>query len=215
MIISHSRKFIFIHIYKCAGSAMSIALPDDNDESIHQNVAIPYHFTAKEIQNEIENGDIYPALTYNRNAWSDYYKFAFVRNPYDWAVSLYFWLRENQSHDMNGFCNSITFSEFVDYLYYPNDLVFNDGSSEAYCRPLKTFVIDANDNQIDFIGRFENVDNDYNRVCNHLNISNTLTKTNTSNHLSFSQYYTTDIQNKILELYKEDFDFFGYSREIA
>ena len=80
MFISEKNKFIFFHIPKTAGSSIHIFLKDYYQlEGIDRKDPIPpiHHMKAKHF------------LKYNNNQKS-YYKFAFVRNPFDRLVSAFF-----------------------------------------------------------------------------------------------------------------------------
>jgi len=94
MFISNSKKFIFIHLYKCAGTTVEIALSRSlkwNDILIGsteegealQNIYLKLfglhkHSTAQEVKDVI--GDV---------SWESFFKFSTVRNPYSLAVSQY------------------------------------------------------------------------------------------------------------------------------
>ncbi|MFO8053169.1 MAG: sulfotransferase family 2 domain-containing protein [Candidatus Omnitrophota bacterium] len=78
MLISHTYKFIFLHIPKTAGSSVAATLKrnlNKNDLLLCPHTkAVRLKLTAKD-------------------KWKDYFKFTFVRNPWDRMVSAYFFLR--------------------------------------------------------------------------------------------------------------------------
>ena len=92
MIISHKKKFIFVHIYKTAGSSVRRRLErfDAAYNLFHWGkskftpnpvLIAPLglkHSDAKTIRKAVG------AETYD-----SYFSFCFVRNPWDWQVSLY------------------------------------------------------------------------------------------------------------------------------
>ena len=121
MIISHKHKFIYIKLRKTAGTSIEMMLskicgendiitPLGSEDEIRsrekigeaRNFKIPFrkhrkreiarlllgyapayfleHFTAQEILNRLDE-----------EVWNDYYKFTFDRNPFDKAVSYYYW----------------------------------------------------------------------------------------------------------------------------
>jgi len=66
--------------------------------------------------------------------------------------------------------------------------------------------------QVDFIGKYENLESDYLYVCDKLGINSTLLKINTSNRdLDYRQYYTDESRCIVGEYYKEDVSLFKYS----
>ena len=102
MLISHEHKFIFVHVYKVAGTSITKALecfahkPNlilaflrrlGINQSSHEYSKLHTHSTAIEIKNNI------PEQIFNT-----FFKFAFVRNPWDWQVSLYHYMLQNTAH---------------------------------------------------------------------------------------------------------------------
>lgn len=113
MILSHSHRFIFLKTRKTAGTSFEIALskyvtPDDvvtpiapDDEAIRSSLghAGPQNYRAEtdavSFFNHIEARDVralIPAATFD-----SYVKVAIVRNPFDFAVSWYFWERARRA----------------------------------------------------------------------------------------------------------------------
>lgn len=106
MLISYKRKFIFIHVYKVAGTSIRKTLNVYADRPreilLHQflirlgikytlhcdNIKVfPPHATANFVKKGL------PPEVYN-----NFYKFAFVRNPWDWQVSLYHFVLQDLTH---------------------------------------------------------------------------------------------------------------------
>ena len=87
MALIKSSNFIFIHIYKCSGMSIRKVL-GDNIPTIE---LCKSHATAKEVRDYCYslNGQFYFDTTF---------KFSFVRNPFDWVVSLYEFIRGNPNH---------------------------------------------------------------------------------------------------------------------
>jgi len=78
MIVSHADRAIFIHIPKTAGSSIKkLGQLDYNG-----------HVRAAAIRNRVSH-----------EVWSTYFKFAFVRNPWDRFLSLYcYFATMNEDH---------------------------------------------------------------------------------------------------------------------
>jgi hypothetical protein len=68
-MIIHARRLIFVHIQKTGGNAISTALGQNPD-------CPEKHFFARDLRE-----------LYCTDVWNAYFKFAFVRNPWDRLVS--------------------------------------------------------------------------------------------------------------------------------
>ena len=72
----------------------------------------------------------------------------------------------------------------------------------------KSFVIDENNELIvDFIGKLENIDRDFNYVQERLNIKTNLPHVNKSKHKPYYEYFDKRTSNQIIEAFEEDFNF--------
>ena len=65
---------------------------------------------------------------------------------------------------------------------------------------------------IDYIIRYENLQDDFNIVCDNINIERyVLPNYNTSQHDNYTQYYNSKEKDIIKEYFSEDFENFGYA----
>ena len=63
---------------------------------------------------------------------------------------------------------------------------------------------------VDFVGRYENLDDDFHAVCNMIGISAPLPHLNRSTHAEYRCYYSDQLARKIASRYSEDIDLFRY-----
>ena len=84
MILSHEKKFIFICNGKTGTSSIETAL-GEYQEGAEFEVPVDGLYTPKHIPPVALKGLLGPSL------WKEYFVFVFVRNPWDWFVSQYFW----------------------------------------------------------------------------------------------------------------------------
>jgi hypothetical protein len=66
---------------------------------------------------------------------------------------------------------------------------------------------------VDFIGRFENLADDFAYVCNYLNLQATMPFLNKSQHRSYQSYYNDNTRDLIAEHCQKDIALFGYEFE--
>lgn len=204
MLISHSHEFIFIHNYKVAGTSIRSALSkytpwykkNRYSNTIYNLLCkvtssyVPHHATAFEIKNNVP-----PEI------WDNYFKFAFVRNPWDWQVSLYFFMLKNKSHHQHELIRSMnSFEEYIEWRVNED------------CHLQKEFLVDDVGNLIvDYIGKYENLQDDFDEICRQIGINASLTHKNKSKHKDYREYYNDYTRNLIEEAFKEDIEMFGYS----
>jgi len=143
------------------------------------------------------------------------YSFAFVRNTYTRLVS---WYRHQYGHEIKGFrkwvhggCNV---GWDVDWIASWQD---NNPMDQMIYLKNKEGKID-----VDFIGFFENIKEDYLEVCNQLNIENPVELNKIipkpahrkSQKTTFSynarEYYDEETRKKVDELFKEEINYFNF-----
>ncbi len=153
---------------------------------------------------------------YSPADYQQYFKFAFVRNPWDRVVSCWYnkvkqrhikpeqgvvrWhgLGEELLQDLDHF------PRFVDYIS-GWDLTQGD----PHLR-LQTCLIDLD--QVDFVGRFENYAEDVNHIFTRLNVAppSLHTANKSRGRESYRQYYDAQTAAVIADLYSRDVSVFGY-----
>ena len=212
-MISHEHKCIFIHIPKCAGTSVKYFLfPnreihwfDANYEVLHgwcpDRKFFMQHATAVQL---LDTGLI------SDEQWKTYYKFTFVRNPWDRAVSDYFWLmqdRKIRDSFKNYLDKSGKFSAVlndIEATYYRGDHLI----------PQSRFFETKGPNKMDFVGRFENFESDMQKVAAELGMESHFDlhiNKRIKKRPHYSKMYTNALQEKVNNMYSEDIDAFGYT----
>lgn len=206
MIISHKHKFIFFAIPKTGTHSIRFALrpylADEDEEhvSLFHNARLNIDDFKDRANGHMSVQEIRPHIT--DEIWNSYFKFCFVRNPWDRFVSTVFFKNEHvQQEDKYAY----------PLMKYTIDKE-TDNTSLFY-RPQTAYLIDeANNLAMDFIGRTENMQADYETICKHLNIPcQQLERKNTSQHHHYHNYYDNELQQKVGSLYRQDIENFGYS----
>jgi hypothetical protein len=150
----------------------------------------PRHITAPELRAEMRE-----------DLFDSYFKFAFVRNPWDWQVSLYHFALadlKNPHHEIvSGFRS---FDEYIDWRV-------------QNVRLQKGFIFDHNDELlVDFVGRYENLNDDFRQICRHIGIPEIeLPHQNKTNHKPYQEYYSHRTRELVAEAFKEDIRSFNYT----
>lgn len=75
----------------------------------------------------------------------------------------------------------------------------------------KDFVYGENDQLlVNYIGKFENIDDDFKTITSHIGINVDLPHKNSSKHTSYRDYYTDDTRDLVEGTFKVDYETFGY-----
>ena len=212
-MISIQHRFLFIHIPKTAGNSIQNILKDYSEDNIirvakHQDginrfevqsdrYAIDKHSTLAVYKKEIES-EIFDRL----------FKFSTIRNPWDRMISFYF--SPNRGVTAWNRDDFITLVQRVhtaqDYLKLGPSQEIETQNERANHTPL--------DQEIDFLMRFEHLQEDFNTVCSKLNIPSTkLPHVNTSGKKHYSAYYDRELVALIQEKFREEIAWGGYHFE--
>ncbi len=205
MLISDQKKFIFVHIEKTAGSSITDALkpysiirPESKWYSILRAFGLPKDYTHYKFPTH--GGLMEAQKMMPPNIYEQYFKFAFVRNPWDRLVSEYnASININQSRRHRKIKAMADFSEYVDYEIRRNKLL-----------QLPKTLNQQGKVGLDYVGHFEYLYKDFSSVCEAIGIEGTLKKINAFKHPQYRKYYNDRTRLKVSEHWAEDIDAFGY-----
>lgn len=220
MLISHSHKLIFVHIQKTGGMTVTKVLRGNVPDISRLKQKHEFAIQARE---ELDD-------------WDEYFKFAFVRNPWDRLVSWYSMIKNADIAQLSQIPidqqrkghlrqvrrnklwryvldNSSTFEEFISNC--TGEIEFREGVFYSFTFNQLDYVVDSNGNLlVDFIGRFENFQHDLLKVCNKLGIEpKSIPHVNRSSHRHYSSFYTPETEMIVRERFKRDIEYFGYEFE--
>ena len=193
MIINDQHKFVFISIAKTACTSIRRRLGFDNDP-------LPeiYHMFYKDMVK------LKPEI-------NSYFKFCFVRNPYERMYSAYTNLKYGGHPQWTD-----PIKKFSKY----EDFVINFQKSECvkfiHLQPQFDYISIDNKSCMNFIGRFENLKNDMITIEKQLNLNHVPLKIERTTEDIFKQkdpkMHTQYMKDIIYDFYKNDFINFGYER---
>jgi hypothetical protein len=152
--------------------------------------------------------------------WNNYYKFAFVRNPWDRLVSWYSMVTALPNIPKTGNAlwryareNSSTFEEFI--YNCTDEVEIKEGVRYSFAYNQLDYVTDEHgDLLVDFIGRVENIAEDLQKVLRRIGLKlETVPHDNPSDHRHYSTFYAPDTEMIVRERFKRDIDYFGYEFE--
>jgi hypothetical protein len=193
--VNDNHRTIFIHIPKNAGTSIEEAL---------FNTKIG-HKTCKQFQ------------AHNSKKFKSYWKFAIVRNPYDRLVSAFHFLKKGGFHEPDRIWSKKNIGHIDDFEHFIDSLKDKKFATKImrwqHFQP-QSFYLENLSNiiDVDHIGRFENLDNEFDLIKKHLNLNNKQIKhNNRSIRGDYGSYYkNNEMKNVVQILYKKDFKNFGY-----
>lgn len=210
-MISVKHKFIFIHIPKCAGTSVYKALMPKQD---WHNINNTEH-GGWDDKNKIhkQHATALQTKEFYCSNFNDYFSFTFVRNPWSKMVSDYLWMT-NLDESSNGYRRK---GAFLEYLNNENDFDLENLKKETFYRydhilPQTDFVLNnKGERMVDFIGKFENLQEDFNVICDKIGIPRQqLPHTNKSQHKHYTEYYNNQTREIVAEKYAKDIEYFGH-----
>ena len=136
----------------------------------------------------------------------DYFKFSFVRNPWDKLVSVFYYRQE-----IYGLYMSIDFKQFIKHhvkKWKSVDKISNRNTDGLQYN----WLCDLNEKLVtDFIGKIENFQEDFNTICDKIKIpQQQLPHKNQSKHKHYTEYYDDETRQIVAERYGKDIEYFGY-----
>lgn len=198
MVISKKYNFIYIALPKTGTTSIQKCFSNLDDETLfienknlddHGQIdkSLCKHIKSCELRKKIKNYD-------------SYFKFAFVRNPWDLVVSWYAYVRRlplSSSRSSKG----ISFKKFINEM----ECVWGQGLQTKW-------ILDESGNQlVDFVGKFENLQEDFDIVCKMIGVKQSkLPHKNKSNHKFYKKIYDQETREIVAEKYAKDIEYFGY-----
>lgn len=215
MAICNKRKILFLHPTRTGGTFIEKNLRLNNGQI--NKMKGSQHFTIASLKHHKLITD---------ELLENYYSFCFVRNPWGRVVSSFYYLLKNnykERYDINKDNVKDLFNEwlcdrFVKFFeIYKSDYLLQYLHLEEeipFLIPQYRYIIDEyGNNKINFIGRFENFNNDLLTIFDNIDAEVKIERKihESSYHLtSYRDYYTDASRELIGRLYNTDIEMFGY-----
>ena len=209
MIISQEKKFIFFACGKTGTTSIEKILEPYHDaKELDHHIGYELYQLRKRYNKPFNPKHALPSLVRKHmtaEEWDSYFKFVFVRNPWDWLIA--------------GFCYNFRFlsqflekfeKEHFDAIWYLMKLHNQSLDSENYFQ--HNFVFDQGRQIMDYVGKFESIQNDFDEICRRIAIPlQQLPHENKTQHLDYRKLYTPETIEMVREKYRQDIELFGYA----
>lgn len=204
MLVSKKRKFIFVHIYKNAGTSITKALMP----FAASKWQLKAHRGLKRFNVTCFNPQPYPPHTnasqliakIGKKTFDSFFSFAIVRNPWDWQVSLYKFMLKDTDHFQHNLIKN--FKDFDEYIKW---------RCAEEVKLQKDFIYSKDGELlVNFVGKFERIDADFQIICSRIGISTSLPRLNVSNTKPYQQFYNKKTKDLVGQTFATDINLFGY-----
>jgi len=219
-MIDHEHKFVYVRVPKTGSSSvMSTLFPELWPKHVSRDTPGSWLYDKSHVPLDMIKDEL------TSEQYNSYFKFSFVRNPYDRLVSSYFyyndWFLYHEKHQPYS-----CFKHFI-YALLEDTISLNDRFKYTLQYPYTQGC--------DYVGRYESLQSDFDHVCEQLNIPvvalPTINKlypwrrdTPTNQHMynyhvnnplqpreHYSCYYDDEILDKITPMLQQDLECFDYS----
>lgn len=206
MIISHQHRFIFAAVPKTGTHSVRQALREHmSAEDIEQvglfvNKRFPYEQLAAIRHGHLSLAQVRPYV--GEEAFAGYFKFAFVRNPYDRFVSYCAFMTRDSDvfqRDPRAVMGHFLFSQPPEQhiLFQPQHTVLADHEGKLLA---------------DMVGRVEDMQTSYEAICARIGLpARKLDQVNGSKRGHWRQYYSHELKEGVARRYARDIEMFGYN----
>ena len=207
MLISDSHEFIFVRMRKVASTSMKAILdpyklsrPPGKLAHLKSRALLEWNYR-KYFFNAHDDIQIVrkrmPAETFDR-----YFKFAFVRNPWDRLVSEYEFLLRKESHGRHARVKKLGgFKQFIQMQIPRRDAY----QINMLCDRKGVLLMD-------FVGKVENLQSDWRTVCERIGIEHQeLPHVNVTKHSHFQEYYDDESRQWVAQHWNREIELFDYS----
>ena len=206
-MISHEHKCIFVHIPRTGGTSIEATIwPRGRNENTlwmgfiddwnnkYQTGGLQ-HLLAKQIREEVGG-----------ETFSSYWKFSFVRNPWDKIISQYHYIQNKER--LLSFLGVEKIESLEEYL-----ALIQKAKYIHWEEQWKFLYADSGECLVDTIYRFEDFRDSAQKIYQDLKLQPTVLHVNQTDHEHYSKYYTPETRELVAEMYAIDIDTFNYEFE--
>jgi len=188
-----ARACLFVHVPKCAGSSICTALFDGWYPG-----HIPLYWYEQQFPRQFASS----------------FKFAFVRDPLERAYSAFAYLKGNPPNDRDQLAHVMVnrysdFNQFISHWLHADNL-----HKQIHFAPQSDFLVDSLGHfAMDFIGRQESIQADFQQLCQRFGVELELPRINPSHNRLGARaldFCSTRTRRLVRRAYERDYELLGY-----
>ncbi|KAA3608641.1 MAG: hypothetical protein DWQ01_11090 [Planctomycetota bacterium] len=219
MLLSHKKNFVFVHIFKTAGTSVTkVFRPHARwiDRVAHGRGRVKSLIKAGNRLAGLQHNGMRHITGFHKfatarqvrqkmgaEAFDRMFSFAFVRNPFDWVVSVYFHLKRLEDHPHHKMALDLPFPEFLEAMLRTHPKRQSDWILGEDGLPL-----------VRHVGKMENLNQELTTICEKLSIPfEAAPHENASpgRKKDFRDYYDSHSRSLVEMYFQRDLVTFGYA----
>lgn len=209
-LISEKNNFIFFHLYKCGGMSLRKFVEHNVKGCIELQGG---HSCPKDMMIEYQD-------KLNEDKFKEFFKFTFIRNPFDFMVSTYFYGKIYTNHFMHDdiINHNMDMQKFIPYYFevrqqHQDEKIRPLGSNKVVT--FKDWLLDDSGNEIvDFVGKIENYDLDMKIISEKIGIESyrvPVVNVNPNRSKNYREYYNETSRKMIEKHFDWELDKYKYT----
>lgn len=150
-----------------------------------------------------------------QEAWGSYFKFTVIRNPFDWLLSTYNYIRAYGIHREYAKVIKMDLAQFIEY--YATEMMRNEGLEPGTnkCTSLHGFITDEKGEIIlDYVGRFEDINLSMHYIFQRIGVPYSdlpFLNVNPYRAEDYRTKYDESSKAMAIKYFKQDMDIFNYN----
>ena len=191
--IAPTKKYVFIRVFKTGSTTIREELQKNDPDAGLELLERRNGIRTKHVKSYWIKENIFSKLGLD---WDEYFKFGFVRNPWDRELSNYFFNNKKLKPP-----EDVSFKEWLNIRLQKDGQI--DSANELQCQYLT---------DVDYIARFENFEEEVKYIFNKIGvpISQQLMHIRKTEHKPYWEYYDDVDIMKVYEWYKKDIEMYNY-----
>ena len=200
MFVSLKDKLVFIHVPKTGGTSIHISLKDLyglEGEERHDPLPPVHHMSISE-------------FLLGNPGHADFFKFAFVRNPFSRILSGY--SEFTQRPDRRGYHMDIKL--YYSFEEFCLDFQYSEWNKDPHFRPQNELLCVDGKIAVDYVGKYETLQDNWDTICEKVGLPPAaLEVTRKTAHKPYQEHYTAKSRAAIEKYFAEDLALFEYKFE--
>ena len=212
-MISLKNKFLFVHVPKTGGNSIQNILRDYSEDKVvvlakHQDGVERFEVRSDKYDITKHSTLSHYKAVLKPGVFRQLFKFATIRNPWDMMISWYFSPhRGGKEWDRDDFMELMghvsTLRRYITYESFTEKLIRRSGLRIGFKKSLLS--------NIDFLIRFENINEDFKLVCEKIGVLySPLPQRNKSIRDHYSRYYDEELKEMVRTKFIEEIEYGNY-----